>query len=234
MKQGKRIFTSAFVACLAAALLACSVGATWNASWPSYSVPPAKTDAVALLGPGDVFTLMRAKWYSNKFGIPEDSTYAYFGRLADSVFKQTLVHSYTNLAYLDEALRKTFPEETQKLDDRIFIKGHFPEQGETVGGEAPPKYLILIHELTLGADLDRKTFFDYSLTQNEAPEKKAVENITIIMTFTLWDNLRQRPLYSSVVEVSEPAGKQPTLDQVSGMLRKAAATIPYEISKGAH
>lgn len=233
MKPGKRVPAFIVVACLAAVIAACSGGGNWNASWPSYRIPPAKADAVALLGPGDVFTLMRAKWYSNKFGVPEDSTYAYFGRLADSVFRQTLSHSYTNLAYLDEALRKTFPEETQKLDDRIFIKGHFPEQGEVVGGEAPPKFIILIHELTLGADLDRKTFFDYSLTQNEAPQKKAVENITIIMTFTLWDNLRQRPLYSSVVEVSEPA-KQPTLDQVKGMLRKAAAAIPYELSKGAN
>ena len=65
----------------------------------------------------------------------------------------------------------------------------------------PPKHLILIHEWTLGLDLVKDNFFDYTLINNEEETKRTSESLTVILSYTLWDNENQRALYSAVAEV---------------------------------
>ena len=56
----------------------CSGTSNWESSWPTYKNVLEKNDSIALIGRGDVFTLMRAKWYSNRLQIPMDSIYPFF------------------------------------------------------------------------------------------------------------------------------------------------------------
>ena len=71
--------------------------------------------------------------------------------------------------------------------------------------------MILIHECTLGLDLKKDYFFDYTLINNEEEAKRTSEALTIILSYTLWDNVKQRALYSAVAEVplAIPHGIQP-------------------------
>ena len=94
----------------------------------------------------------------------------------------------------------------KKLDERIFMKGKLPEQGITIttaDGNVPPQILI-IHEVIVGTDLKRENFFDYALIHNESEEKREVQNISAIVSYTLWDNLKQRALFSAVDEIQHP------------------------------
>jgi hypothetical protein len=86
------------------------------------------------------------------------------------------------------------------------MKGKLPEQGITIttaDGNVPPQILI-IHEVIVGTDLKRENFFDYALIHNESEEKREVQNISAIVSYTLWDNLKQRALFSAVDEIQHP------------------------------
>lgn len=219
------VFSSFFIAC---------VGANWSVSWPTFKTPPMANASIALVETSDVFTLMRAKWFSNKFGIPENESYAYYGKTADSIVKVTLKNFYPNLEFLPAKTGKTFPEESIQLDRTISFKGRLPEQGSLVKVEGKaPDFLLLIHEITLGTDLDKNAFFDYALKQNEMDLHKPVENISVILTFTLWDNIRQRPLYSAVLEEHIPVKIAPKAGDVETILTSIISKIPFEIAKGA-
>lgn len=214
--------------------LASCAGEHWNASWPTYRSAPGKNDSLAILLPGETFTLMRAKWFSNKLSIPEDSSYFLLGKLTDSLFFQSIQTYFSNALILPGEKRNSFPEETQKLDERIFIRGRFPAQGNKVqtAENLTPKYLLLINEWILGTDLDKRTFFDYAKTQIESPPKKAVENISVIMTWTLWDNLNQRPLHSSILENNRKPTPKKESEDLQQMIREIAQEIVRQIDRG--
>ncbi len=215
--------------------VSCS-GTKWNVSWPTYTNVPMAKDSIAFFSLNDVFTLMRAKWFSNKLHIPEDSTYTLVTHFVDSTFASELKKFYPNAVLLKQSPKKQFAQETQKLDDRIFIKGYFPAQGEILSaesGDAPP-YLLLIHEFTISGDLKRETFFDYSLTSREAPEKQAIQNLTAIISWTLWDNLKQIPLYSSAMEIQVPALQTKTETLLSTITQSSVDAIVKEIATGSH
>ena len=113
---------------------------------------------------------------------------------------------YGKLTVLADSAITKFPEESLKLDERIFIKGHIPEQGVTLkdtSGKEPPMVLIL-HEFIIGTDLKREDFFDYALIHNESGSIRKPENVSAIFSYTLWDNLKQRPLFSAVDEIQQP------------------------------
>lgn len=213
----------------------CSTSNQWHVSWPSHTQAIDNTQSVSLIGRGDVFTLMRAKWFSNRLNIPMDSIYPFFSQFADSIIQKTLLASLPSMNTFPEKFNKKFPEETQKLDDKIFIKGHFPPQGVTVTTEdsKTPKYLLLLHEITLGTDLEKRAFFDYSKKQEEIDSKKKPVQVSVILSYTLWDNEKQIPLYSSIIEEQMPVTQSVNLQSISELLQKAVANIPLEILKGA-
>lgn len=212
----------------------CSGTSNWESSWPTYKTVLEKNDSIALIGRGDVFTLMRAKWYSNRLQIPMDSIYPFFENFSDSLIVKTLSESFSNITILEKKYQQRFPEETQKLDERIFIEGHFPEQGKsiTLENKNTPRYLLLIHEITLGTDLNKSSFFDYSQKQNEIDQKKAPINMSVIMSFTLWDNLAQVPLYSAISEQQRKIFPKTSLEDIADLLKLTIKEIPQKISSG--
>lgn len=223
--------------CLFLVFILCScavIGSSWNNSWPTFKNPPLANSKIALVETKNVFTLMRAKWYSNKYSIDEIASYDYFGNISDSIVKVTLKNFYPGLKFLPAEMRKTFPEETIQFDKTIFLKGRFPEQGKSIKvAEEIPDYLLLIHEITLGTDLNKEEFFDYSLKQNEMDTHKLVKNMTVILTFTLWDNNKQLPLYSAILQEDMPVKVSPNPGDVERLLSSIVSKIPFEIAKGA-
>ncbi len=233
--KSAKLVRGIFFILLAFILASCSMGGSkWNNSWPTFSTPPQANAKIALVETSDVFTLMRAKWYSNKFEVSEEQSYEYFGKISDSIVKVTLKKFYPELSTLPSSTRKQLSEETIRFDKKIFLKGKFPEQGKAIEDNGTtPSYLLLIHEITLGTDLNKQDFFDFDLKQNEMDLHKTVQNMTVILTFTLWDNLKQVPLYSAILEENMPVTKAPQLKDVEQLLTMVVSKIPFEIAKGA-
>ena len=181
----------------------CASSYHWSASHPAYKQAPYAE--VSLTGLQKAFVLTRTKWFANRLGYG-DSTQIKATEFCAKAMEREFHGIYSKLTVLPDSLIDKAPEESQKLDDRIFMKGKLPEQGIVVkapDGTTPPQILI-IHEVIVGTDLKRENFFDYALIHNESEEKREVQNISAIVSYTLWDNLKQRAPFSAVDEIQHP------------------------------
>jgi hypothetical protein len=141
--------------------------------------------------------------------------------------------AYPALQEIPDTAVLKFPEESQKLDDKIFIKGHFPEQGVSVKdaqGNIPP-YILIVHEFIIGTDINREVFYDYDLIRQESAEKKTSKNLSVILSYTLWDNENQRPLFSAVDEIQRPIVKL-TMEDLRAAAAEAAKKIRINLYEG--
>ncbi len=161
---------------------------------------------IAVTGVENAFVITRSSWFAKRLEIDKDSVQIKATRHCRSIFEVEMRKGYGKLTVLSDSAISKFPEESLKLDDRIFIKGHIPEQGVTLKdstGNEPPMVLIL-HEFIIGTDLKREDFFDYALIHNESGSVRKPDNVSAIFSYTLWDNLKQRPLFSAVEEIQQP------------------------------
>ena len=161
---------------------------------------------ITVTGIENAFVITRSSWFAKRLEIDKDSVQIKGTQHCRKIFEDELRKSYGKLAVLLDSAITKFPEESLKIDERIFIKGHIPEQGVTLkdtSGKEPPMVLIL-HEFIIGTDLKREDFFDYALIHNESGSIRKPENVSAIFSYTLWDNLKQRPLFSAVDEIQQP------------------------------
>jgi hypothetical protein len=215
-------------------IVACATTYQWSASHPYYSKAPQTSDSIALIGIDEAFVLTRDKWFANHLNISRDSIYHIAGQIMESSVTKSLQVFYKNLSLFPDSLYLTFPEETQKLDERVFLRGRFPNQGIPVkkADGTTPTYLLLFHEFTVGLDLHRESFFDYALINQEVSDKKTSENLTIIVSYTLWDNIKQRPLFSSIIEQNQPIKGEITLDNLVNISQATAQALLVDIQRG--
>lgn len=214
-------------------LISCT-GKQWSASHPYYQGSPSAAEEIALLGLERSTVITRDKWFAKNLEIPRDSVYTVLKPLLESAFVEELKNSrYPKLILWPDSLYETFPAETQKLDKRIYIKGKFPAQGVKISvGEKAPARLILVHEWTLGLDLSKENFYDYALINNEVPEKRTANSLTVLMTYTLWDNENQRALYSAIAEIPLKLSDNIQLDDLKKISAAAADSLIYGIDGG--
>lgn len=212
-------------------LCGCSQSYRWQQSHPSYKKAPA--DSIAITGLDDAFVVTRSSWFAKKLDISKDSIQTFTSHFCSKAFLEELRKSYASVTVIHDSAINKFPEESQKLDTRIFLKGHLPEQGIVVKDSAGnvPAYILIIHEFTLGTDLQRENFYDYALIHNEAPEKKTSKNLSAIVSYTLWDNEKQRPLYSAVDQVDQPNVKL-TLNDISQIVALSVKQIKQNLTAG--
>jgi len=178
--------------------LACSQ--KFTNSHKFYSNPPAKTESVGVVQLDDAFMLTRTSWFAEKLNIQGDSIYNKLETLTDSLILSELSKNW-NVSTVSKKDREKFSRETLKMDKTIFIKTRFPEQGVETGNS---NYLFIIHEYTVGGDLQAENFYDYTKANVEMSQKKKFKNFSIIATFTLWDNKKQIPLRSGIISVQTP------------------------------
>ncbi len=192
------------VVLLSALLIAgCADSYRWTHRHPDYKQAP--YGELAVTGFKKAFVLTRTKWFANRLDYG-DSTQLKATALCSKTMETELRGAYSKLTVLPDSVLDNAPEESQKLDERIFMKGKLPEQGVQIAdahGKVPPRILI-VHEVIVGTDLKRENFFDYALIHNETEEQRTVKNISAIVSYTLWDNLKQRPLFSAVDEIQHP------------------------------
>lgn len=220
------------MAVLACALVGCSQTYQWSRKHPDYKQAPYGELAVA--GVQDAFVLTRSGWFAKRLNVSSDSIQILGTQFCAQTMLNELKGGYSHLNILPENALANAPEESQKLDDRIFMKGKLPEQGVVIkdsAGNVPPVILI-IHEAIVGTDLNRESFFDYALIHNESPERTAAKNISAIVSYTLWDNIKQRPLFSAVDEIQRPVLLM-SWDELAALVRQSVIEIRKNLFLGA-
>lgn len=190
---------------LIVALLLVSCSQKFTNSHKLYSGVPAKSESIGFVQLGDAFMLTRADWFSGKLSIHSDSIYSKLESLTDSVIFIEIQKKW-NASVVSKKERDAFAKETLKMDNTIFIKTRLPEQGVEVfsNNNIMPNYLFIIHEYTIGGDLQAENFYDYTKANVEMVQKKKFKDLSIIATFTLWDNKKQLPLKSGIASANIP------------------------------
>ena len=197
----KSFLAIGFAICM---LTGCADSYNWAASHPSYHKAP--YGGIAVTGIENAFVITRSSWFAKRLEIGKDSIQIKGTLHCKKVFESEMLKGYGNLLVLPDSSILKFPEESLKIDERIFIKGHIPEQGIALkdsAGNVPPMVIIL-HEFIIGTDLKRENFFDYALIHNESGSIRKPDNVSAIYSYTLWDNVKQRPLFSAVEEIQQP------------------------------
>lgn len=216
---------------LVCALMGCGQSYRWHQSHPSYKQAP--TDSIAVTGLDNAFVVTRSSWFAKRLDISKDSVQTFTTKLCAKSFLEELQKNYAATTVISDEVINKFPEESQKLDTRVFMKGHLPEQGVSITDETgkTPSRILIIHEFILGTDLKREDFFDYALIHNESPDKKTSKNLTAIFSYTLWDNEKQRSLYSAVNEIEQPIIKL-SLNDIDSIVRKSMQQIKANLQQG--
>ena len=211
-------------------IMGCASSYHWSASHPAYKQVP--YGELSLTGLQKAFVITRTKWFANRLGYG-DSTQIKATDFCAKAMEREFRGSYSNLLVLPDSVLDNAPEESQKLDSRIFMKGKLPEQGITIvsaDGKAPA-HILIIHEVIIGTDLKRENFFDYAFIHNESEERRNVENISAIVSYTLWDNIKQRSLFSAVDEVQHPV-KNLTESDLEQLIRQTVQQIRKNLYQG--
>lgn len=210
----------------------CADSYQWSKSHPDYKQAPYVELAIA--GVQDAFVLTRSAWFAKRLQVSTDSIQILGTQFCAQAMLKEMKGAYSKLMILPENALANAPEESQKLDERIFMKGKLPEQGVVVkdsAGNVPPR-ILLVHEVIVGTDLNRESFFDYSVMHNESPERTAAKNISAIVSYTLWDNEKQRPLFSAVDEIQRPVTIM-TWEELDALVHQIVSEIRKNLYMGA-
>ncbi|MDR1759088.1 MAG: hypothetical protein LBR60_01020 [Fibrobacter sp.] len=198
---------------------------------PQYRQAVRSSDTVALIGFENAFVLTRDAWFARHLEISRDTIFQVTEKLTDSVFRRALQKHFTQLSVFPDSLEKTFIDESVKLSDHIFLKIKVPGQGQKLSADSlSPPFLLIIHEFIIGTDLLRENYFDYTLAQQESETRRNPDNLSLIMTYTLWDNFKQRALLSSAVEVQLSILGEPKLDDLASVTVNAVQTLLRELT----
>ena len=224
----KSILSIGFAICM---LVGCADSYHWTASHPAYNKAP--HGSIAVTGIENAFVITRSSWFAKRLEIEKDSIQIKATGHCKKIFENEMRKTYGSLLILPDSVNANSPEESLKLDERIFIKGRIPEQGVSLkdsAGNVPPVILIL-HEFIIGTDLKRENFFDYALIHNESGGIRKPDNVSAIFSYTLWDNLKQRPLFSAVEEIQQPITTY-KLNNLTNLIQMAVQKIHKNLYAG--
>ena len=208
----KSIISLGFAICM---LAGCADSYHWTASHPAYNKAP--HGSIAVTGIENAFVITRSSWFAKRLEIEKDSIQIKATGHCKKIFENEMRKTYGSLLILPDSVNANSPEESLKLDERIFIKGRIPEQGVSLkdsAGNVPPVILIL-HEFIIGTDLKRENFY----------------NVSAIFSYTLWDNLKQRPLFSAVEEIQQPITTY-KLNNLTNLIQMAVQKIHKNLYAG--
>lgn len=212
-------------------LWGCGTQSHWTRSHQGYKQAP--YGELAVTGIDNAIVITRSSWFAKRLEIGKDSIHAYLTAFCKKNLTDELHKAYPTLSVIPDTALSRFAEESQKVDERIYIKGRIPEQGVEVkdGAGNIPSQILIIHEFIIGTDQKRESYFDYALIHNESAEKATSKNVTAIVSYTLWDNLKQRALFNAIDEIQQPVIKMST-EEMKALIAKSVQQIRKNLYEG--
>jgi hypothetical protein len=166
---------------------------------PAYA-PPEADSKIAFVDLGSGFILMRPDWFASGLGIPKDSVHTVLERTMNTLLLAGARTRFPGTVTLPASARQNFLAETQKLDDEVYVKTKLPPQGIALAAPDTLDALLIVHECTLGADLNALDFYDYTKANAETSQTMRAHKLSLVATWTVWDNRKQLPLVSGISE----------------------------------
>lgn len=220
----------AFLACLMVALVGCSQQGYRHPAWDSDN----RNGTVSVRSGGSQFLVMVSNRLSRDLAKSQLELAEFLPALADSLTNEFLplalapgfrpFGSVADSVFLPLAMR-----EKKKLDDKVFITTWLPAQHKTVvlPDQTTPDYLLLFHEINLGANLNSSTLYRYdqaTTLRDEVPEELE-KRLDLVISYTLWDNAKQRPLLHDIAEAHTDMPNPVQVKDIAALWQKAFAQI---------
>lgn len=178
----------------------CSVPTNWavrDARAPA-QISSTELDWVAL---GDRWIVIRASWFGQQMGLSSGQIHDTLGGLLQNALFEQVSQLLPIKKTLNADLYETWaPPESFKFDSTIFAKLRLPAQGQKL--DSTGNLILVMHELTMGPDIDAYFFYDH--TQNGEIAKTKVQNLSALAHWTLWDNRTQSNLITAVAQAQLP------------------------------
>ena len=175
-------------------LSACSHQQNWLVRHPKAPQSPQKHE-IGLVDLGDRWIAIRPSWFGQQLKLTSGQIHDSLGTQLQNTINSQLKSAFPQHKFLTEDIYELFaPTESFRLDSNIFAKLRLPAQGQKL--DSVPQLMFIVHELTIGPDIDPSFFFDH--TQGGEIIKRKVQSISAIALWTLWDNHSQTNLITGV------------------------------------
>ncbi len=172
--------------------LSCS-GSRTTISHPGYSMIP-KEESVALFPLKHTLIVHSQKSIAQQLNIQREYLHANLVSQLDSVITHTvtaaIAHPVEQIP--DSAQALLLPNESFNLYGNTYVKGAWPAQGTAIQStsKTTPHFILFLHEVNIGLGLTGPTLYDYTLSNKELEEVS--EDLSIVITWSLWDNTKQQ------------------------------------------
>jgi hypothetical protein len=135
------------------------------------------------------------------------------------------------------AIDSTTPVETIKLREKTFIKVKLPAQGTSlISNNIKPEIIFIVHEASIGINLNATRLYVHSEGSNkninEASATNLQSSLNIVLTYTIWDNLKQQFLQHGIIQTETPFQETVTPNTIKGAFNSANFKISQLVSDG--
>lgn len=152
------------------------------------------------------FTLIGYRM-SRDFELDRAELNIHFAPKFDNWFQNAFSEITPTTAFSLNSIKSQTNAEKFQISDKVFINVNLPMQGKIVKfDEKSPKTILFLNEITLGANLKPEYLYDYEISnKDERPEvKESDKELSLVTSYVLWDNQKQRVLQASVISANIP------------------------------
>jgi hypothetical protein len=122
--------------------------------------------------------------------------------------------------------------EQQSLGSNLFMDVTYPKQGQRLlmepnpEGATMPTHALLFHQIFYGANISPKSLFSLNQSQQNTLGTNAEQKeLGIVVGYTLWDNAKQRALYTGAVGKTIPMPATINSTHVQSLFKAALLDI---------
>ncbi len=206
--------------------LSCSSSRT-TISHPGYSEIP-KEQSIALFHLKHALIVHNQKSIAQKLNIQRDYLHENLVAQLDSVIMNAvtthITHPIERLP--DSAQALLLPNESFNLYGNTYVKAAWPAQGiplqSTTG--TTPHFILFLHEVNIGLGLTGPALYDYTLSNKESEEVS--EDLSVVITWSLWDNSKQQFTTIGFEEATQSNREQTvTIGSIKSLLKETLSEI---------
>lgn len=226
------IFTILSTALILIFATSCSQGPQWTLRHPQFRTQQVTQLPVAYIELGDRWIVVRSSWFAKRLSLEPSQVYDSLGTWIHQSINESLQQQWPKISQLESHFYDSLPpQESVRLDSNIYAKIRIPAQGQIIS--QAPKHVLIIHEITLGPDIQRNMFYDHTqANQSGEIERRKANQVTAMALWTLWDNELQANLLTSVSQVAIPVTESMNLrSDINLLLQKLAQRMLCESEK---